>query len=541
MTQYAGLKKYDYREDGSIITVNSNEKFPSQFHNLGEWVSSIGIELPRPYTPVCYGGSYAVQVSRIQQVPLPIRKRLEDSLSRADNIEEGHFAERTWAALFMPPLNDKEIQLLANKGKFVNWHVNVDGAGQLGMLMEEDLFGPPKPVAPIHDKNASQWVQRDGQWQWPEIYRARVVGSNNVCTRPTVEPLIPKSTSSLTKAPTVAMCTMVEKDDLRYMNEWIDFHVVEGFAYFYLYDNSDTPKLEAYLNATRPGWSKFVTVLHWPGKDQQNVVWTDCFTDKVRQSNHTWAANFDVDEFLVLRQHEHVVAMLQDRCQNGSVHVESYTFAPDNATGEQREKLSQRLLNERETYAMSTKLSPYGITRPLLHRNQYSGEIGWDGTEMSKLLYRGKTVAVIEDVVSFQLQMPKLMKGKRRKTLEGYELDSPFSTPDISGHEVASLFRFPFKSVPEYVYKKCHTGSNMTSAAEREECESNRMFATTPGAWLSYRSVRHKSAWGILKKRIPWYQHFDDVVEGVSCKRRDAYHLFGPQTPTRSRAAAVVV
>lgn len=33
---------------------------------------------------------------------------LERSLSREDNIEEGHFAERTWAALLSKPINPEK-------------------------------------------------------------------------------------------------------------------------------------------------------------------------------------------------------------------------------------------------------------------------------------------------------------------------------------------------------------------------------------------------------------------------------------------------
>ena len=41
-----------------------------------------------------------------------IWKRIELSLSRGNNIEEGHFAERSWAGLLAYPLADEQVQLL---------------------------------------------------------------------------------------------------------------------------------------------------------------------------------------------------------------------------------------------------------------------------------------------------------------------------------------------------------------------------------------------------------------------------------------------
>jgi hypothetical protein len=496
---------------------------------MGEWWSSVGVEFPRPFAPVCYGGSYAVKASNIKKVPLQVRKALVQSLSRADNIEEGHFAERTWAGLLSTPLSDEERGYVTDKAKFVNWFVAPDGGGLLGVLMEEDVFGPPKPLPTtisLKDEN-NKWIARNSQWQWPEIYRAHVVDSNHLCKRPTVEPRIPKPTAKARRAPTVAMCTSTSKDDSRYINEWIDFHVLEGFAHFYLYDTNVSPTLATYLDATRPGWSKYATVVHWPGEHQRhNEMWTDCFMVKARQSNHTWAANFDVDEFLVLNQHKHVVSMLQETCQNGSVHVEAFSFAPDVATGAQRAILSERFLNGRETYELSAELSPYGMPRPLLYRNYHRGEIGWDGTELSQVQYKVKTLALIKDVMEFKSELPARVEGKRRRTLAGHEFDTSYVTPAISGHNVASLFRFPFKSVPEYVYKKCRGVDNSTSIAKREPCEASRTFAITPGAWGSYRSRADESAWNFLSQGIPWYEHFGADVKGVSCERHDLHLLF---------------
>mmetsp|Transcript_47381 Transcript_47381/g.127838 ORF Transcript_47381/g.127838 Transcript_47381/m.127838 type:complete len:311 (-) Transcript_47381:163-1095(-) len=48
---------------------------------------------------VCYGGNFAVRMDRIRDMHSSLWQRLVASLERGDNIEEGHYAERTWAGL----------------------------------------------------------------------------------------------------------------------------------------------------------------------------------------------------------------------------------------------------------------------------------------------------------------------------------------------------------------------------------------------------------------------------------------------------------
>jgi len=93
----------------SMSYKGSNIKSP--YANMGDWLDIIGIKLPSPITPVCYGGNFAVKASQIYP-RRAVLKRMKDSLRRSDNIEEGHFAERTWAGLLSPPLNYNQMEAL---------------------------------------------------------------------------------------------------------------------------------------------------------------------------------------------------------------------------------------------------------------------------------------------------------------------------------------------------------------------------------------------------------------------------------------------
>ena len=53
---------------------------------------------------MCYGGNFAAAKRNIERVGRKSWENLRQSLARADNLEEGHYAERAWAGLLSPPL-----------------------------------------------------------------------------------------------------------------------------------------------------------------------------------------------------------------------------------------------------------------------------------------------------------------------------------------------------------------------------------------------------------------------------------------------------
>merc|ERR1712151_50604 len=79
--------------------------------NFGHWLDNMGIKLPEPVSPVCYGGNFAVKAKQIYAKKSQT-KMMEQSLTRGDSIEEGHFAERTWAGLLSYPLDSNQTDIL---------------------------------------------------------------------------------------------------------------------------------------------------------------------------------------------------------------------------------------------------------------------------------------------------------------------------------------------------------------------------------------------------------------------------------------------
>jgi len=95
-------------------------KFQSAYKNLGAYYRSLDGPPPPSMVQVCYGGIFAASVSNILDIDQATWERLEQILTRGNNIEESHFAERSWASLLarpLPPFQLQALQELGHNGK----------------------------------------------------------------------------------------------------------------------------------------------------------------------------------------------------------------------------------------------------------------------------------------------------------------------------------------------------------------------------------------------------------------------------------------
>lgn len=98
---------------------DSIHDFKSRYKNLGAWADELELPVPYPFVPVCYGGIFMTTKNQIAKKSKAMWKSLEKSLSREDNIEEGHFAERSWSMLLSKPLYPDRRKLLYERNGLV--------------------------------------------------------------------------------------------------------------------------------------------------------------------------------------------------------------------------------------------------------------------------------------------------------------------------------------------------------------------------------------------------------------------------------------
>jgi hypothetical protein len=108
------LSQFTIGNYDSGYSPNDNVPFKSSHTNLGAYWLAINVTLSQKFVPVCYGGRFAASVENIYKQDMNMWMKLEISLARGDNIEEGHFVERSWAALLSNPLELLQIEALQN-------------------------------------------------------------------------------------------------------------------------------------------------------------------------------------------------------------------------------------------------------------------------------------------------------------------------------------------------------------------------------------------------------------------------------------------
>lgn len=108
----------------------------------------------------------------------------------------------------------------------------------------------------------------------------------------------------------LALCCM-GKCENAYINEWVEYHIAQGFDKIFIYDNNDVDgeRFEDVIgDYVKSGKCE---IIDYRGrKCCQEEAYHDCYL----KNNHDydWIAVFDIDEFLTLKQHPDIKAFLYD-------------------------------------------------------------------------------------------------------------------------------------------------------------------------------------------------------------------------------------
>ena len=137
------LKEYERNVKGYENNTAGIE-FSSNFTNLGAFVEALGKSPLQEVVPVCYGGVFAASVSNIKKRNPNVWRRLEHFLSRGNNIEEGHFAERLWASFLSPSLESYKLKALWDYAENVSNRFAVKGS----------------LLKPLDDEKTNKWLEK---------------------------------------------------------------------------------------------------------------------------------------------------------------------------------------------------------------------------------------------------------------------------------------------------------------------------------------------------------------------------------------------
>jgi hypothetical protein len=129
------------------------------------------------------------------------------------------------------------------------------------------------------------------------------------------------------------------RENILFLEQWIDYHIQLGFNKFYLYDNSKVKKsggchVKKYfkpgsINKHKVNYGKIINlsdselqkkikliqnkysnveIIEWSPKDKDGIIYfkqNDAFSHglkKMKQESVKWCANIDMDEFIVIKE-----------------------------------------------------------------------------------------------------------------------------------------------------------------------------------------------------------------------------------------------
>lgn len=99
--------------------------------------------------------------------------------------------------------------------------------------------------------------------------------------------------SSKTYKHKISLCGIF-KNEAKYLDEWIKYHLVIGIDHFYLYNNNSD---DNYIEILQPYIDKgFVDLIDWPFNQAQMDAYKDCYNKNRTASN--WLTFIDIDEFI---------------------------------------------------------------------------------------------------------------------------------------------------------------------------------------------------------------------------------------------------
>lgn len=111
----------------------------------------------------------------------------------------------------------------------------------------------------------------------------------------------------------VALVCIAKNED-NYIEEWIQYHLYLGFDHVFVYENDWRCNIN----------SPLVTKIPFDGLGNQERAYNHFLNSYADE--YDWAAFFDVDEFLVLKQHENIKSFLKNYEQYNGVAVNWYLF-----------------------------------------------------------------------------------------------------------------------------------------------------------------------------------------------------------------------
>ena len=267
------------------------------------------------------------------------------------------------------------------------------------------------------------------------------------------------------------VCSIQKKEDA-YIDEWVDYNLAIGFEMIYIYDNTDNYDLRNWGNKR---FLDGVRVKHFPGIKKQVLADSAC-AKRAEKDGATWAAFFDIDEFLLLKKNENINEfLLEYGPSKGALGINWLTVGTSNAT----------------------KYEP----KPVTLRFQYTAP---------QPLPTIKSIARVKEIEIFKSPHYAIFIDKTTKTIDtnGSPIKGPWNRNKPT--DIAVLYHYQYKSRGEYI-ARMKLGKNMDFRIPKFKNYLLRSIEYAKNAPLPAGDTFDDSIWQVLKNRVPRYGLLEDI------------------------------
>ena len=269
------------------------------------------------------------------------------------------------------------------------------------------------------------------------------------------------------------VCSIQKKEDA-YIDEWVDYHLAIGFEMIYIYDNTDNYNLRNWGNKR---FLDGVRVTHFPGIKKQVLADSDC-AKRAEKDGATWAAFFDIDEFLLLKKNENINEFLVEYGPSkGAIGINWMIVGTSNAT----------------------KYEPKPVTLRFQHTDPQWGR---------RYI---KTIARVKDLEKFNDPHHASFIDKTTKTIDtnGSTIKGPFNRNMTT--DVAVLYHYQFKSREEFIARKEKGRPDLDFRIENHQNAIKHSIEYAKYGQLPVGDTFDDSIWQVLKNRVPRYGLLEDI------------------------------
>ena len=273
------------------------------------------------------------------------------------------------------------------------------------------------------------------------------------------------------------MCLCI-KDEEQYLDEFIDYHSALGFGTIYIYDNTERNDLRQWGQEKnlQEDVEAQIVIKHFPGEAVQGRAYLDC-AEQAIQDNYTWAAFFDVDEFLILKKHTHIDQFLYEYCHKGAVSINWIVMGTAD-----REIYSPQPLTKRFKYATKETVD--------LHL---------------KTIIR---LSHMDTQREPHAHYPYLKPGFERRMTNGAIAKTHQKSGGPKEEAPALLYHYTYRSYKEYLFKRLYRGRatvNSTDSSHKNLINQARSRGIPKGTFYD------DTAWKAVKKYVPKYRYYEEL------------------------------